>query len=113
VKNCGPQGHISSSEVLYLKVICKEECDGSDGEGFYKWIAKDLTTDRDLILDKDNTELGAEVDKLIIKEKVLTPGNVYRISVRGKFCLHQKHTQGSGNSFTQMVQNYFKVEILV
>jgi hypothetical protein len=69
-----------------LKVVCNEECDGSDGKGYYKWTAKDLTTDRDLILNENNTELGEDVDKLIIKENVLSPGSLYTVSVRGEFC---------------------------
>lgn len=86
-----------------MKVVCSDECEESDQEGYYEWNAKDLTLNVELSL-KNNTELSAGVDKLIIKENVLTPGNVYIFTVRGEFvclfvfCLgpylkHMKHVQ--------------------
>lgn len=67
-----------------MKVVCSDECEGSDREGYYEWTAKDLTLNRELSL-KNSTELGAGTDRLIIKENVLTPGNVYVVTVTGEF----------------------------
>jgi hypothetical protein len=84
-----------------VKVVCSDECEGSDGEGYYEWTAKDLTLNRELSL-KNNTELGAGMDRLIIKENVLTPGNVYIVTVRGEFVsvlrsLHEPYARHSNN----------------
>ncbi|XP_069681274.1 polycystin family receptor for egg jelly-like [Periplaneta americana] len=79
VKNCDPGGKVSAREVLILKVNCLVQCAGSSEKGFYRWTASNLE------LNDDNTELGTQVDRLIVKENVLTPGQEYSIHVKGGF----------------------------
>ena len=91
VKNC--EGQTNSGEVLYMKATCSKHCTGADNKGFYQWKVVD-----DDVKESD-TELGLNVDKLIVKENILTPGRNYTITVTGKF-IYLTYTECPVKRFT-------------
>ncbi|XP_068085200.1 polycystin-1-like protein 2 [Anabrus simplex] len=80
--NCGKFFKPNPRDVVSMKVVCSENCQGESQEKFYEWDIESSKSNEKIDWDRD-TQMGRYTYRLIVRENVLSAGTTYEFKVTG------------------------------